>query len=230
MRYLLLALILWGCSSAPVQPTNKLQFDDSNYRRELVFKVNGETINGYGTAKQHILGYTVEAKVSSEIFRGFIRSCNGVKKLNIEGRGPWKSGKKFKAFIPVLGEPFDNSCLVEIFLFSGDGQHMFGVFEPRGVGTLGFKSSCNYNYGDRVGSDFCHSSSQDLYFLDFGRKEIKFFFDGDMCPNPEFLKDGKWQIRVTPKPCLYMVGERATKQKARITILGWNQIFLREIF
>jgi len=230
MRYLLSALILWGCASAPLQPSNQLQFDDSNYRRELKFKVNGSEIDGYGTAKPNMLGYTIEAKVSDEIFRGFIRSCNGVKKLEIQGRGPWKSGKKFKAFIPVLGKPFDESCLVEIFLFSGNGKHMFGVFEPNGSGTLEFRSSCNYNFGKRAGSDFCHSSAQDLYFLDFGRKEIKFFFDGDICPKPEHLEAGKYQIRITSKPCLYMVGERSTRKKARITILGWNQIFLREVF
>jgi len=229
---MLLALIIFGCSSIEKEEKkNTLHFDDSNYRRELKFSVNGQEIDGYGTAKKSPFGYTVEAKVSDEIFRGFVRSCNGTKKLEIQEQGTFKKKKYFKTFIPVLGEPFDISCLIEIFLFSGNGVHLFGVFDTIGEEKLRFQSSCNYDNGPKVGSDFCHSSVGDYYFLDFKGKKVKFFFDENLCPEPEALdENGKYQIRIVKTPCIYLIAHKLFKQRARITIMGWNDIFLREIF
>lgn len=224
----LFSILFLGCETAEKNASKDLHFDDSNYRRELKFSVNGQEINGYGTAKKSPFGYTVEAKVSDEIFRGFIRSCNGTKKLELQEKR-WKGYKTFKTFIPLLDKPFHTPCLIEIFLFSGDGLHKFGMFDTKGDEKLRFKSSCNYDYGERIGSDFCHSSAGDYYFIDSKGKSVKFFHAED-CPEPLELEPSKWQILVTKKACAYVMAHKLFNEKARLTVIGWNDIFMREVF
>lgn len=211
-----------GCTTTGLLPDkNKLYFDANNYRRELKFNVNGKDFDGFGIVDYSPFGYTVRADVPRDIFRGFVRSCNGTKELKFE-KEIFKK-KRFKTFIPVLDGFEEGSCAVEIFLFADDKNHKFGIFQKRGKADLAFSSFCNYEKKELKGYDFCHTTVGDNYLIEFS-SSIKWFYD-EKCPMPELISGNRYQIPVSKMPCDYAAGNKEKRKSAHITILGWSDIF-----